>query len=120
MLKGVREKMIQPLSKDKWFQGILTPVGRREAKLDRTWISQESSDIRRYPHRLGTLTLSRATAMETPRMGRYNFRATAIIDGYFYCAYLWLSNSSFVIRVETDEFFIIGTSTTLWPTDISP
>lgn len=120
VLKGVREKMIQPLSKDKWFQGILTPAGRREAMLDRTWISQEISDIRRYPHCLGTSTLSRATAMGNPRMGGYNFRATTITEDCFYCASLWLPNSSFVIKVGTDDFFIIGISTTLWPTDISP
>lgn len=108
------------LIKDKCLQGILTPASRRKVMLDRTWFPQEVWDIGRHPHCLGTPALSRTTARGNSNMGRYNFRATAIVDDSFYCESLWLPNSSFVIKVGTGEFFIIGISPTLWWPDTTP
>lgn len=74
--------MIQPLIKDKLFQGILISAGRRETMPDRTSISQEITDIGRHLHCLGSPTLPRTTAMGDSDMGRFTFGATAIMDDY--------------------------------------
>jgi len=57
--EGIREKMIQPLFKDKWLQGLLRAAGRREVMRDKSLISWEILDVGSYLHCLGTLALSR-------------------------------------------------------------
>lgn len=87
--------------------------------LDRTSISQEIADIGRHSYCQGPPTLPKTSAMGNSDMGRYTFRATAIIDNYFYYESLWLPNSSFGLQVGTGEFFIIGLFSILWSTDIT-